>query len=127
MVTQLRGINGDIDDIYGTYMSPEGEVKALYDEIDGINLENTGQWTSSVTGATYPSGWVVSIESLNMNLTLDPVVDDQEVTVGLPVVSSYWEGKVRVTGNQSARLIKGDGYVELFGFTDPDPIEWLEQ
>ena len=62
-----------------------------------------------------------------MNLILEPVADDQEVTVGLPVVSSYWEGKVRVTGNQSTRPIKGDGYVELSGFTDPDPIEWLDQ
>jgi predicted secreted hydrolase len=96
-------------------VSPEGEVKALYDEIDGINLENTGQWTSPVTGATNLSGRVVNIESLNMNLTFDPIV------------SSYWEGKVRVTGNQSTRPIKGDGYVELSGFTDPDPIEWLDQ
>ena len=127
MVTQLRGINGEIDDIYGTYMSPEGEVKALHDEIDGINFENTGQWTSPVTGGIYPSGWVINIESLDMNLILDPVADDQEITVGLPVVSSYWEGKVRVTGNQSTRPIKGDGYVELSGFTDPDPIEWLDQ
>ena len=62
-----------------------------------------------------------------MNLTLDPVVDDQEVTVGLPVVPSYWEGKVRVSGNQISRSIEGDGYVELSGFTDPDPIDWLRR
>ena len=62
-----------------------------------------------------------------MNLALDPVANNQEVTAGLPMVSSYWEGKVRVTGNQITRPIKGDGYVELSGFTDPDPIGWLGQ
>ena len=62
-----------------------------------------------------------------MNLTLDPVADDKEVTAGLLVVSSYWEGKVRVSGNQISRPIEGDGYVDLSGFTDPDPIGWLGQ
>ena len=99
MVTELRGIDGEIEDIYGTYMSPDGEVKALYRDIDGINFEKTGEWTSPTTSGTYPSGWVLDIKSLDMNLTLDPVADDQEVTAGLPGVSSYWEGKVRVSGN----------------------------
>ena len=127
MVTELRGIDGEIEDIYGTYMSPDGEVKALYRDIDGISFEKTGEWTSPSTSGTYPSGWVLDIKSLDMNLTLDPVADDQEVTAGLPVVSSYWEGKVRVSGNQISRPIEGDGYVELSGFTDPDPIGWLGQ
>ena len=127
MVTELRGIDGEIADIYGTYMSPDGEVKALHRDIDGISFEKTSVWTSPVTNATYPSGWVLNIKSLDMNLALDPVANNQEVTAGLPVVSSYWEGKVRVTGNQITRPIKGDGYVELSGFTDPDPIGWLGQ
>ncbi|MDA1280516.1 MAG: hypothetical protein O3B95_10865 [Chloroflexi bacterium] len=125
MITESRGIDGEIADTYGTYMSPEGVVTSLDGETDGIRLAVIGEWTSATTGATYPSGWSLEIGSLKMDLILNPVVDDQEVKGGLPAVSTYWEGKTRVRGSRGGKPLTGDAYVELSGYVDPEPIEWL--
>ena len=127
MITESRGIDGEIAETYGTYMSREGEATSLRGETDGIRLSATGEWTSPSTGAKYPSGWALEVDSLGMNLVLSPVADDQEVSVGLPVGSTYWEGKTRIDGQQNGEPLTGDAYVELSGYVDPEPIEWLRR
>lgn len=127
MITQARGIDGEIASTYGTYMSPVGWVTHLKDEDDGINLAATGEWVSPTSGATYPSGWMLEIESLGMDLVLNPEANDQEVQGGLTSGSTYWEGKVRVSGQHNGYPISGDAYVELSGYADPEPIEWLRR
>ncbi len=127
MITEARGIDGNITETYGTYMSPEGEVKALLSDTDDIEIRTTGEWTSPTTGATYPSGWVIEIESLAMNLLLSPDAKNQEVQGGLPSASTYWEGKVSVEGTQGGSPISADAYVELSGYVDPEPVEWIHR
>ncbi|MCZ6539176.1 MAG: hypothetical protein O6922_05055 [Chloroflexi bacterium] len=125
MVTEVRGVTGDVVDTYGTYMSPTGDVQSLRGEGDGIRVGSTGQWTSASTGAMYPSGWTLEVGSIGLALELDPVALDQEMQSGLPVGSAYWEGKVQVSGTHGGRPVSGDAYVELSGYADPEPIEWL--
>jgi predicted secreted hydrolase len=127
MLTESRGLDGKVAQTYGTYMSPGGEVRSLQGDVDGIELAVTGEWTSSVTGATYPSGWAVVIESLELDLIVNPVVNDQEVRGGLPLASTYWEGKARVGGRQRGEQISGDAYVELSGYVDPQVVEWMQR
>lgn len=127
MITQARGINGEIVDTYGTYMSPDGNVRNLREEADGIDLMALAEWTSPESGATYPSGWSLSIDSLSMELTIDPVVKDQEVQMGLPAASTYWEGKAFVSGRQNGVQVGGDAYVELSGYAEPEPVEWMQR
>ena len=127
MLNQTRGIDGNIAETYGTYMSQGGEVKTLLGDADGINIRTTGEWTSPTTGATYPSGWAIEIESLTMNLILSPVEQNQEVQGGLPAASTYWEGKVTVEGTQDGSPISADAYVELSGYVDPEPVEWIHR
>lgn len=127
MLTEARGIDGKIADTYGTYMSPEGVVKTLLSDTDGIDITVTGEWASPTTGATYPSGWTIKIESLAMDLTLNPVAESQEVQGGLPAVSTYWEGKVAVKGTQGGSPISADAFVELSGYVDPEPVEWIHR
>jgi predicted secreted hydrolase len=127
MITESRGIDGKIAETYGTYMSPDGEIKHIKGDIDGIDLGINGEWTSPTTGATYPSGWTLAIESLAIDFILTPTVNDQEVQGGLPAASTYWEGKVRVAGNQNGLVISGDAYVELSGYVDPEPVEWMQR
>jgi predicted secreted hydrolase len=127
MITEARGIDGKIADTYGTYMSSEGEVRALTQVEDGIELATIGEWTSPTTGATYPSGWSLAIESLSMDLIITPEVNDQEVRGGLPAASTYWEGESWVGGRQNGEPIAGNAYVELSGFVDPEPIEWMRR
>ena len=127
MITEVRGVSGDVVDTYGTYMSPTGDVRSLQGDADGIRVGSTNQWTSPSTGATYPSGWTLEVGSLGLDLELDPVALDQEIEGGLPVGSAYWEGKVRVSGSQNGRPVAGDAYVELSGYADPEPISWLHR
>ncbi len=127
MITQSRGVDGEISETYGTYMSSSGEVMHLKDGVDGIRLETLGRWTSSVSGGTYPSGWELWVESLRLHLEMIPVANDQEVQGGLPTAATYWEGKVWVGGDQNGVSIGGNAYVELSGYVDPAPIEWLQR
>lgn len=127
MITQSRGIDGEIAETYGTYMSPDGKAEFLQGDIDGIDIRTTGEWTSPATGAEYPSGWTMEIESLVMGLVLNPVAENQEVQGGLPAASTYWEGKVTVEGMQNGVPISGDAYVELSGYVDPEPVEWIHR
>ena len=127
MITESRGIDGEVAETYGTYMSPSGEVRSLRQEAEGIRLASEGEWTSPVTGATYPSGWALEIDSLGLDLTIVPVVSDQEVTLGLPASSAYWEGKASIGGSQNGEPVSGNAYVELSGYADPDPVPWLQR
>jgi predicted secreted hydrolase len=127
MITESRGLDGKIVDTYGTYMSPDGEVRSLQQSEDGIDLTAIGEWNSPTTGATYPSGWSLSVESLGMDLIINPVANDQEVQGGLPAASTYWEGKAWIDGTQNGQPISGDAYVELSGYVDPEPIEWMHR
>jgi predicted secreted hydrolase len=127
MITEARGIDGEIAETYGTYMSPDGEVKTLHGEVDGIDIRATGEWTSPTTDATYPSGWAIEIESLAIDLLLSPVAENQEVQGGLPASSTYWEGKVTAEGTQDGSPISADAYVELSGYVDPEPVEWVHR
>jgi predicted secreted hydrolase len=108
-------------------MSADGDVTYLKGDIHGIDLTTTDEWTSPTTDATYPSGWALKIDSLDLNLTLDPVTKDQEIQGGLPAASTYWEGKVRAIGSQKGQPITADAYVELSGYVDPGPIEWMQR
>jgi predicted secreted hydrolase len=73
----------------------------------------TGSWTSPHTQKTYPSGWQVTVPSRGLDLTLAPVLADQELYNG-PV--PYWEGEVTIGGTRNGRRVSGRGYVELVGF-----------
>jgi len=127
MITESRGIDGEIVDTYGTYMSSLGEVRALTQAEDGIALKAISEWTSPETGGVYPSGWLLTVDSLALDVVIDPVVDEQEVQGGLPAASTYWEGKSRISGRQNGEPIGGNAYVELSGYVDPDPIEWIQR
>jgi predicted secreted hydrolase len=127
MITEARGIDGEVVDTYGTYMTPDGEVTHLTRENDGIDLAVLGEWTSPDSGGTYPSGWSLVIDTLSLDLIINPVANDQEVQGGLAAASTYWEGKAWIGGQQGGLPITGDAYVELSGYVDPEPVEWMSR
>jgi predicted secreted hydrolase len=43
---------------------------------------------------------------------------DQELRTSRSTKVSYWEGAVSVTGTKKGKPIKGQGYVELTGYTE---------
>lgn len=112
MLGQIRLEGGGIDPVFGgLYVRADGSTHAL--AADDFTIEATGTWTSPHTGATYPAGWHLSVDvgqAAPLELSLEPLVADQELTEGI----SYWEGAVRITGD-----VTGYGYAELTGYTSP--------
>ena len=99
---------------YGTYVHPSGQSR----NVPGgdISLTATGSWTSEVTETTYPVGWDLAVKSLDLELTLTPVLLDSEFSMSKFVPQAYWEGAVTVAGTQSGQSVAGRGFAELVGY-----------
>jgi predicted secreted hydrolase len=96
----------------GSLIARDGRV--TYVPLSGFTTTATGSWKSPHTGATYPSGWRVTVPAANIDVTLVPTVLDQELantTGGI----SYWEGSVHARDTASGHDL-GAGYVELTGY-----------
>ena len=93
----------------GTWMGPDGNVRELTNEDVAIAVNN--EWRNG-SGDRYPSGWRVRVPALSLDLTVRPVLADQE----LQTTPRYWEGAVDVTGERAGTSLGGRGYVELVGY-----------
>ena len=116
MVYRLREDDGGTAPFSaGTFVHRDGTVTRL--GADDFVLESTDEWRSP-RGGRYPSGWVVRVPKLELELEVDPRLDDQE----LDLAFRYWEGAVAVEGRRGTRDVVGRGYVELTGYADaPGP------
>lgn len=130
MVTQSRGVDGEIDALYGSLINPDGSVTPLRSGSGAAGgsgdlvVSTEGIWTSPNTGAEYPSGWTVRVPGEDIQLELSPIVADQEIISARPESAIYWEGKVSVSGTRNGDPVSGDGYVELTGYVVPPPLPW---
>jgi predicted secreted hydrolase len=93
----------------GTWMAPDGSVRALTDTDVGIAVD--GEWRDG-SGDRYPSGWRIRVPALTLDLSVRPVLADQE----LQTTPRYWEGAVDVSGERAGTSLAGRGYVELVGY-----------
>jgi predicted secreted hydrolase len=73
------------------------------------------RWTSPASGGSYPVEWQVSVPAESLQLTVTPVLDEQEI-VGSRTSVKYWEGAVDVKGTRGAQPIAGRGYLEMTGY-----------
>jgi predicted secreted hydrolase len=93
----------------GTWMAPDGNVRALTDADVGIAVN--GEWRNG-SGDRYPAGWHIRVPALTLDLRVRPVLADQE----LQTTPRYWEGAVDVSGERAGSSLGGRGYVELVGY-----------
>jgi predicted secreted hydrolase len=111
MLYYIRLSDGMIDPISGgTYIDAEGQTLSL--NLSDMRIQSLETWTSAESGVSYPSGWQISLPSLGIELTVEPLIDDQEMRVSF----TYWEGAVQVSGVQDGTTFTGSGYVELTGY-----------
>jgi len=81
---------------------------------DDIRFTPLSSWTSPHTGIAYPVSWRLRVGSTE--LSLEPLMDDQENDTRLSTGAIYWEGAVRAY--ESGRPA-GRGYLELTGYGEP--------
>ena len=107
MLFQIRKSNGGISAFSsGSFVEKDGQKSHLAKEDFEITVSD--HWRSPETGTEYPSAWRIIVPSKDINLIVRPLINNQEHQHSF----SYWEGAVKVTGNNAS----GYGYVELTGY-----------
>ncbi|MBV9211853.1 MAG: carotenoid 1,2-hydratase [Acidobacteria bacterium] len=115
MVYHLRNSRGEPSPFSsGTYVDAEGRQTHLTRE--DFKLEATAQWTSPQTVATYPSGWRLSVPRFGIDVSITPVLKDQELDTRGTTMIVYWEGVCTVAGRHGLEQTEGRAYVELVGY-----------
>jgi predicted secreted hydrolase len=111
MLYVLRRADGSTDWRYATLVERNGAVRLLAPETWSVAARGTWQ---SPRGARYPSGWDVSVPGEGIRLRVKPLVAGAENRSSLAGGLAYWEGPVRLTGEDGRP--SGEGYVELTGY-----------
>jgi len=112
MVYHIRNLDGSIDQFSkGLLVFPDGSTQLLRKE--DFSILSIDTWKSPHSGAEYPSEWKISIPDFDLNLTIKPLINDQELNVSFV----YWEGAVKAEGVVAGEAVEGQGYVELTGYT----------
>jgi predicted secreted hydrolase len=115
MLYRLRRTDGTAAPVSsGTVIFPDGRTRHLVHT--EMQVEALEQWTSLASGTKYPSRWRVVVPSLSLDVTLRPLLDDQELVTSQSTQVTYWEGAVEASGTQQGKPITGQGYVELTGY-----------
>ncbi len=115
MLFQIRRSEGGVDPhSAGTAVSPDAAGQHLTSR--EFSLQPLESWKSPHTGAAYPTRWRVSVPSLEADLVVWALLDDQELRTKLSTGVVYWEGAVEVRGRWRGRDVSGKGYLEMTGY-----------
>ena len=94
----------------GSFIDAQGQTIALYPE--DFRLSETGAiWESPDTGAIYPMGWQIEVPEFAIDISVEPVMLQQEMDTRATTGIVYWEGAVTVSGSHQGR-----GFVELTNY-----------
>ncbi|MGI8813004.1 MAG: lipocalin family protein [Pyrinomonadaceae bacterium] len=115
MCYQLRSGSGEISPYSsGTFVDEHGNITGLQNS--DFEITPTGEWKSEVSGAMYPSGWQVRVPRLQLELTITPVMRDQELDTRGTTMIVYWEGACGIKASAGGIPVGGNAYVELVGY-----------
>jgi len=115
MLYRMRHRDGSIDPYSsGTLVRPDGT--SLHLRRDDVQVQAHGQWKSPKSGALYPQRWTIRIPTVDLTLSLEPVLAEQELITDNSTRVTYWEGSVTARGSIQGQTTEGVGYVELTGY-----------
>jgi predicted secreted hydrolase len=115
MLFQLRRKDGTIEPASsGTIIEKDGTSRYLRQ--DDITLKVLAQWKSPKSSGTYPAKWQVSIPTAQIDITLAPIVANQELVTETSTGVTYWEGAVTGSGTSGGTAVTVEGYAELTGY-----------
>ena len=114
MLFQLRERAGGVSAFSsGTFIDTNGNPQPA--QKTDFEITVLDEWSSPHTQGIYPSTWKIRLNEPNCLLEIHPWMADQELD--FPTVT-YWEGAVRFEGTCNGALARGNGYVELTGYSD---------
>jgi len=112
MLYLMRDSTGATNFANGTVVGRDGATRYL--GANDFTVQSSAQWTSDSTRATYPARWTLSVPSERLELTVTPLVADQENRSEILRRLYYWEGAVAIRDTSGRPF--GRGYVELVGY-----------
>jgi predicted secreted hydrolase len=116
MLYVLRRADGSaISQSSGTMV--DGAGRSVYVPLAKFSVVPLGSWTSPRSQARYPAGWRVRLPSYGADLTITPLLADQEFDASHSTGGYYWEGACSVRGKFGGNPVDGYGYTELTGYT----------
>lgn len=113
MAFRIRDRAGNTRWAGGTLRRPDGTQQAFGPS--EIAFEPGRRWRSPRTGVEYPVTFKVRAGTLQ--LTLEPLLDDQESDSRNSTGAIYWEGAVEAKTEDRGMI--GRGYLELTGYGSP--------
>ncbi len=87
-----------------------------------FTLEPIATWTSTQTFNAYPTRWRFAIPGEAIELVLECEFPRQEYPT-LLAWPSFWEGRVRLSGERAGQAIGGLGFIERTGFSCAETLE----
>ena len=111
MFYRLRRKDGSTDrHSAGVLVNDDGSTSRL--QHDSVVIKEVRYWQSPGSDGIYPSKWQLILPEQGLKLTVEPLLNDQELNFSF----KYWEGAVAVDGTDRGQPIEGRGYVELTGY-----------
>ena len=119
MLYRMRGLDGSATPFSsGTFVPPRGgAVPVAWSD---VRLTESAHWTSPRSRARYPAAWRIVVAALKLDVTVEPLVADQELDTSASTGVTYWEGACAVRGTRGGRPVSGKAYVELTGYAGRD-------
>lgn len=107
----------------GTVIDAAGRATPV--GFEAVTLTPGRAWISTASTAPYPVAWRVSLPRERLDLTVDAVLDNQELRTAESTGVAYWEGTVDVRGTADGRPITGRGYLEMTGYSGQAMANYL--
>jgi len=115
MIYFLRLQDGSVEpSSSGSLIAPGGNSRHL--KLSDLTVSVLDRWKSPRSKGEYPSRWKIQVPSAKIELTITPLIPDQELTTEGSTGIAYWEGAVTGTGMSGGREVSCEGYVELTGY-----------
>ena len=102
----------------GTFVPARGPATPV--DWSDVRLTESAHWKSPRSGGRYPAAWRIAVAPLQLDVTVVPLVPDQELDTAASTGVTYWEGACSVRGTRGGRPVSGKGYVELTGYAGRD-------
>jgi predicted secreted hydrolase len=118
MLYRLRKKSGQGDPFTsGTYVDQLGNAHFL--DNSQLFFSSGHNWKSPQSGTSYPISWQIRIPTLDLELSEQTALKDQELFSKTSVTAGYWEGAVTYKGQIHSRPVQGIGYLEMTGYGEP--------
>ncbi|SEM40691.1 Predicted secreted hydrolase [Syntrophus gentianae] len=115
MIYFLRKKDGSLEkESSGTIIEPDGQSRHL--GLSEISMKTLGAWSSSKTGGRYPNRWQIEVPSANLSVSLEPLLQDQELTTSGSTSINYYEGAIEGKGMSKKKPVTCQGYIEMTGY-----------